>query len=163
MKIMFVCTGNTCRSVLAKEYFQKLLQKSGISGFEVCSAGIAASSLYTVPEIIVKLLNKEGIDVSGHISTSLTKVLVDQSDLILVMEKGHLSNIVCRYPQSKNKTFLLKEYAHVEGADVVDPIGKPEEVYISCAKEIKKCIEKIFHRIIYLHLREKENGNHIYK
>jgi protein-tyrosine-phosphatase len=150
MKILFICTGNTCRSLMAEAYAKKLINERGLTGIEVSSCGTYASPKYPIPETVSSLLNDEGIDVSSHVSTPVTKELVERSDLIFVMEKLHLSDIVSLYPSIKDKIHLLKKYAGVDSepsGEIQDPIGQPEQTYRLCLDEIKRCLKKIFEKL----------------
>ncbi|MCK5534273.1 low molecular weight protein arginine phosphatase, partial [bacterium] len=138
--IFFVCTGNTCRSVMAAALFEKMLKEEGINSWKVYSAGVAASSFFKIPLFILSLMQEEEIDVSGHHSTQFTDEMLNKADLILVMERIHKNRILKQFPQAKksDKIFLLKEFAQ-EGKDleVADPIGQSREIYKACKKEIK--------------------------
>ncbi|MFN3966321.1 MAG: low molecular weight protein arginine phosphatase [Endomicrobiia bacterium] len=149
MKILFVCTGNTCRSVLAEGYMKKFCKDENIDWIEVKSCGTAAMPTYKVPVVVLSLLKDEGIDVSSHIPTPINKFLVDGSDIILVMETVHKQEIMRRYPECDSRLFLLKEFVgEKENLDIFDPIGQPEEVYIERAEEIKENVKKAFEKIL---------------
>ncbi|MDI6640865.1 MAG: hypothetical protein QME68_00950 [Elusimicrobiota bacterium] len=174
MKILLVCTGNTCRSVLAEGYFKKLIHDWSIDWIEVKSAGISAMPHYKIPTVVLSLLKDENVDVSSHMPTPINKLIVDSSDLILVMDNTHKDEIYRRYPDAKDKVFLMKEYALYgrsapeisfnnviprseaetvlsetnKNLEIFDPIGNPEEVYLERAKEIKETVKKVFERII---------------
>ena len=172
MNILFICTGNTCRSVIAEELAKKYF--SGHEDIKIKSCGIASSPDFSTPEIVRKLLKKENIDFKNHISTPVTKKLVDESDIIFVMDKNHLEYIGYNFSRAEKKTYLLKSYVkndpdeinrghpeHIrfaqcklrEGSpflsdmNIDDPIGGPEEVYTKCFYEIKECIIKLVDKI----------------
>lgn len=148
MKILFVCTGNTCRSAIAEWMFKKIVKDYGIKDVEISSCGVAGSNSYRVPEVILKKMMEMKIDVSGHVSRPLSMEEIKNSDLILVMEKGHKKKVLEFFPGARNKVFLLKEYVGEEGEmEVFDPIGQADEVYISCIFEIKNCLEKLLKKI----------------
>jgi len=149
MKILFVCTGNTCRSVLAEGYIRKFCKESNVDWIEVKSCGTGAMPTYKIPVIVLHLLKAEGIDVSSHVPTPINSLLVNSSDLILVMENTHRQEILRRYPECDSKVFLLKEFAgEKEKPEIYDPIGQPEEVYIERAKEIKEYVKKVFNKLV---------------
>lgn len=147
-KIVFVCTGNVCRSATAEYLLRKELDKKGITGIEVISRGIAANPAYRVPTVIKELLQEDEIDIEQHQSTLLEEDDVNSADLILVMDRIHLDDINDRYPEVKDKVFLFKEYAAAEGdKEIYDPIGLGAEVYKGCYQEIKNTVEKLVEKL----------------
>ena len=142
-RLLVVCTGNSCRSVMAKGLLKKVLAGRDI---QVASAGVSAIPGFRPTKETIEVMAKEGIDVSGHLSQRLTADMVHRADLILVMEHWHKEQILRLAPSAKSKVFLLKEYAdQSDGSEVEipDPIAKPQEVYERCLQLIKECIEKV--------------------
>ena len=144
--VLFICTGNSCRSVMAKGLLEKKLRELGRDEVEVLSAGIMMMGGLGATAETRELLEAEGIDVSGHLSQRVTKEMVNKSDIILVMEKLQENRILEFAPQAKNRLFLLKEFAKISGnnnLDVADPIGKSREFYSQTFATIKEAIERI--------------------
>jgi len=143
--VLFVCTGNSCRSVMAKELLEKKLKEKNRDDVEVLSAGIMMLGGLSATEPTIELLRIEGIDVSAHFSQKVTKEMLKKSDIILVMERLHEQRALELAPEAKNRLFLLKEFAKMNNSqlDIADPIGKPQEFYEKTFAIIKEAIERI--------------------
>lgn len=143
-RVLFVCTGNTCRSPMAEALLRHLSQDFGVE-VEVRSAGTHAydgspASLYST-----HVLQEKGIEHIHH-SQSVSEELIQWSDVILTMTTGHQSILEQMFPESKEKTFTLKHLAYgVEGweQDVADPYGGSEEVYRETRDEIEQAIRQL--------------------
>ncbi len=147
-RMLFVCTGNSCRSVIAKYLMQDLLRNAKITDIRIDSAGVFAHEGMPSTQETQQVLKEVGVDCSGHAARVVTPELVRGADLVLVMEQFHLEEVLRRVPDAKDKVHLLKGYgrnprepeAHQE---VSDPIGKPLEVYEVCCTEIRGEIERV--------------------
>lgn len=143
--VLFVCTGNSCRSVMAKVYLEKRLIQEHREDIEVLSAGILGMPSLGVSSQTKQVLEKEGIDVEGHKSIKINNLMIKKSDIILAMERMHEEKISEMVPQVKTRVFLLKEFAKIEGnsLDIADPIGQPIEVHQQTFSIIKEAVERI--------------------
>ncbi|MEW6097051.1 MAG: L-threonylcarbamoyladenylate synthase [bacterium] len=145
--ILFVCTGNTCRSFMAEKLFSKMAKEANLL-VEVNSAGTSAISGGTVSELTLKTLEKQGIKPDIAFTTSLTERIIKKADLILTMESYHKKRVLDILPLAKEKTFLLTEYAGLEKKDILDPVGGSREGYETCLIEIKKCLTRVIKRLM---------------
>jgi protein-tyrosine-phosphatase len=147
--ILFVCTGNSCRSVMAEGLMRKTLKEIGKGHIKVQSAGISAIEGYEPTDETIGVMRKAGIDVSGHKSRQVTEALIRSSDLILVMEHKHKEFIESLVPGAKGKTHLLREFNAVgkkqypECIEIPDPIGRPADYYDLSFQVLKDEVERI--------------------
>ncbi|MDP2940046.1 MAG: L-threonylcarbamoyladenylate synthase [Candidatus Omnitrophota bacterium] len=141
--LLFVCTGNSCRSVMAQALLKKMLEER--DDVEVLSAGTNAMMGMSVSASTQELLLKEDIDVSSRTAQMVSEMMLKKADLILVMEKTQENKILEKHPSVKNRLYLLKEFAGIEGSDlnIPDPIGSSEEVYQEVFNLIKEAVGKI--------------------
>lgn len=150
--VVFVCTGNTCRSPLAEGLFRSLLcQRLGCEiegllrrGYMVSSAGVAAFPGTPANPETLRILSELGIDLSDHASQPVTEQLVRWADMILAMTARHQSAVVGAYPEGATKVELV----NVGGDDIADPIGGDYTVYAECRDEIRQCLEHWLDRVI---------------
>lgn len=142
-KILFVCTGNICRSVIAEHLFNKIIKNKNIEGVEASSAGTDGNPEYKIYGYLAELMTKKGIDFSRHKSTKITTINLADYDLIIVMEQLHKHYISYIYPRSDEKIKLLMELAGEGCVDIPDPVGRPDEVYDKVFEDINRCVVKI--------------------
>ena len=148
--ILFVCTGNSCRSVMAEGIFRKMLSEVGREDIRIASAGTAAPEGMPPPPAVEEIMKGEGIDVSSHRATPLTVALIDEAALILVMEKYQRQRVLESSPGALGKVFLLREFSpesENKFLDIPDPIGRPLAVYQEVLGEIKSCLQGLLRRM----------------
>jgi protein-tyrosine-phosphatase len=112
--ILFVCTGNTCRSPMAEGIFRKMASDAGID-VEVRSAGVSAMDGFPISEQSGRILQDQGIQ-QQFASKSVTEELMQWADLILTMTMSHKRHLLSGFPQAIEKTFTLKEYVEDDPA-----------------------------------------------
>lgn len=143
--ILFVCTGNSCRSVMAEYLMKKKLKELGRSDIDVLSAGTFAFLGMSPTQETLKAIASIGMDASGHQAAKATEDLVRQSDLVLAMERKHQEELMRQFPSEAGRIYMLGEYTGLDPfeAEVRDPIGGSEELYRECFSRIRQMIDKL--------------------
>jgi len=139
--ILFLCTGNVCRSPMAEGLFRHAVKGRG--EFRIVSAGIGAIDGDLPTHHSVQAMREIGIDISGQRSRALTSELIRSADLILGMTHSHTDTVALLYPKAAEKTFLLREFDETlepYEKDISDPIGSPYHIYVECRDQIEQGI-----------------------
>lgn len=150
--ILFICTGNTCRSPMAEGIFRKLLaeqlscteEELGERGYIVASAGLSAMVGGRPSPYAVDVLRERDIDLSGHESQPLTARLLSQADRIFTMTNGHREAILKECPDAIERVELLSR----QGTDISDPYGSQLDVYQQCAQEMEQHLKLILNDLL---------------
>ena len=146
MQVLFVCTGNTCRSPMAASLFNHLCHECGLDDIEIASAGLAASNGTPISHNARLTLDGAGVTVHNQTSQALTTRLVAEADLIATMTHSHCQAIQTRHPDAVAKVKPLLAYARTQ-SDVTDPFGGDLEEYQDCLKSmtpgLKALLEKL--------------------
>jgi RpiB/LacA/LacB family sugar-phosphate isomerase len=139
--VLFVCTGNICRSPMAEGLFRHATR--GRTDCRVLSAGVGALEGQPPSSHAVRALNELGIDISQLRSRMLTSELVEEADYIFGMTHSHVDQVNLLFPQAAEKTFLLREFDETLDEfekDISDPIGGSYETYAYCRDQIEQGI-----------------------
>ncbi|MGB9661850.1 MAG: low molecular weight protein arginine phosphatase [Moorellaceae bacterium] len=154
--VLFVCTGNTCRSAMAEGLARKIAGDRGWE-LEVFSAGLAAWPGAPATEEAIRAAAELGADIKEHRARHLESELVEKADLILTMTAAHKKAVMDRFPAAREKTFTLMEYVaepsaeespEEERGDIPDPVGGPLEVYRTCAARLKDLVERALDKFV---------------
>ena len=151
MNILFVCTGNTCRSAMAEAAARRLIQKQPeqYGAFQVASAGVMCAGPSPASPQAVVVAQKNGCDLSQFTAKQITEPLMQEADYIFVMTRSHKMMLDAAMPQYSDKVFLLNAYAAGDptAPEIPDPFGGDEEDYDQCFAVLQESIQAVFAKI----------------
>jgi protein-tyrosine-phosphatase len=143
--ILFICTGNTCRSPMAAGLLKKLFMKKHVDAMQVGSAGLVALPGNPASFNAIRVAQENSVDLKKHKARLVTQELIESADLILVMEPQHRQQLLHRYPEASAKTLLFRHFARYGSRErgINDPYGLNLEAYRFCFADIKECVESL--------------------
>ncbi len=143
--VLFVCTGNTCRSPMAEGLFRKAVMDRG--DYEVSSAGVAASKGTPASSETSAILKKRAAALEDFRSRPVSDAILSEASHVFAMTQGHLHALESRFPEHADKFYLVCEFADIPkkgvAADVPDPIGMGRAAYEDVANVLEKAIPTI--------------------
>ena len=155
VKIAFVDTGNTGRSVTAEAIATQFIAKQKLH-VAVISRAVDMDPYDTAPEKnAATLLRQHGMDVSAHRAAQITANDVRHSDVLLTLTEKHRNKVIEQFPDAQSKTFVLGEYATGKPEDVPDAWGKPMPVYESMYAQVSRFVPLAVNRAVNEHAAKK--------
>ena len=152
IKIMFICTGNICRSAMADIMMKEQIKnKNKENEIEVYSCGTFAEDGDYASFNAIEAMEYYGIDLKLHRATNIRNSNIEEMDVILCATREHKRFVTQLYPQLKDKVFTMKEFANSgndeNDLDIKDPWGYGMPTFLECAKEIDIAVKKIMDKI----------------
>ena len=146
MNLLFVCSGNTCRSPLAEALARKIAERRGIDDLNVSSAGTNAWDNVPATDEALLVGMERDLDLGGHRSRKLTPEIVSEADLIFVMTPGHVDQV--KQMGGRGKVHVIDEYASgASNKGIADPYGGDLEAYRNTADILEQELERLFDRL----------------
>jgi protein-tyrosine-phosphatase len=141
--ILFLCTGNLCRSPLAEGILKHKLEERGIGSITVSSAGTFGLDGRPAAELAVEVAAERGIDISAHRARQITREMLAGADIVLCAETDHIMEAETILRDTEDKYRLLSDFGRPEkrGQDIEDPYGGPKELYMTAYERIEQCVE----------------------
>ncbi len=145
--MIFVCSGNTCRSPLAEGIAKKIFPETLLHDIEISSAGTSAVAGFPASALAVEVARKHAIDLAGHRTRPVNTAMIREADLILALAEQHKRTIGALEPRALAYTVLLGDFCGEAAGDISDPIGEGLEAYEATFAAIYRCIEGLKDRL----------------
>jgi protein-tyrosine phosphatase len=150
MHVLFICTGNLCRSPIGEGILKHKLAEKRIGSVSVSSAGTFGLDGRPAAELAVEVAAQHEIDISDHLARHVTREMLDGADIVVGMERDHIVEANVVFKDSEGKYRLLTDYGPPElrGTDIADPYGGPMKGFQVAYERIAKCVEGLLKEIV---------------
>ncbi|MDR1457532.1 MAG: hypothetical protein LBI47_01625 [Puniceicoccales bacterium] len=142
--VMFICSGNTCRSPMAEYLLKAALQKVNLADkFRVCSAGIMATGHDRASDFAIRVMKDLNQDISGHVSQRVTQELLDSATAIFCLAENHRTFLLSNFRGIGEKCFLVREFLDTRDRDIFDPFFGHIDDYRRVCTDIGSAMKSI--------------------
>ena len=140
VNVLFVCTGNICRSPMAEYLF--LSRMGPDAPWKAHSAGLAAVDGLAASRAAIEVMDEVGVNIRKHSSRELTNELIDEATIILVMTGAHAAELKRRFPKARDRVYLLGSFnKNAKENEISDPVGSSLEIYRRTMNDITGCLD----------------------
>ena len=157
MRVLFVCTGNTCRSPMAEALFNDYAKQIGLEA-TAHSAGVFCLRTSPVSENSVAVMSELELDISTHMSRQVSEEILTDADLVLAMSKSHTELLNSHFPKHSDKVYDLTRFVE-EFGEIEDPYGASKTKYAICRNRLAFLVEKLVVKLKKNENKDKENKN----
>lgn len=147
--LLFVCTGNTCRSPIAQALFNHRAEQEHSEFWFAKSAGLAAEVGSAANPHAVKLLSEQGIALSDHVAKQLSREMMSEATLVLTMNSTQRDLLSLYFKEYSDKIFSISEFTDTQ-RDIADPFGGGEDIYAQTIADLVELNDKIFDKLANL-------------
>lgn len=144
MNILFICTGNTCRSPMAELYFNSVMAETG-GPHRARSAGLSAYPGDTISRHAGEVMRANGIDPGAFRSRRVSRYMLEESDMIVAMTRAHAEALAAAAPEFSQKIHELAKWRPAGG--ISDPFGAGEEIYVQTFSAIREAVDNLISEI----------------